>query len=122
MKKLLLISLLITASCNEKLHDSYRGYVYNLKKEPLSGVIVCADVVNLECTKTNKNGCFLLKRGSQNFVDDLIFVKDGYITDSLETVYYKRGHGTIYLFLTNRSDTLFMEETKQITLPNNGYK
>ena len=116
MEKLLILILLLNTSCNEKLHDSYRGYVYNLKNEPLHGVIVCADIADHECTKTNKDGYFLLKRGSQTFVDDLIFVKDGYITDSLETVYYNRGHGIISLFLTNRSHTLFMRKQKNSSL------
>ncbi len=93
-----------------------------MNKEPLSGVKVYANRIPSEYTYTQKDGYFSLKRGSLTFIDDLIFEKEGYLTDSLETVYYNRGNGTIYLFLTNRSDTLFMKETKQITLPNNSYK
>ncbi len=112
MKKIIIIILFTTMGCKEKLSENYRGYVFNLKKEPLHGVKVYADGVPLEFTYTQKNGYFSLDRGSLTFVDDLIFEKEGYVTDSLETVRYIRGHETIYLFLTNRSDTLFMKSIK----------
>ncbi|WP_407264566.1 hypothetical protein [Tenacibaculum maritimum] len=122
MKRLLIIIFFMVVGCKEKLSDTYRGYVFNLKKEPIQNVKIYERRDSTKYVFTKKNGYFLLKPRSLNFIDDLIFAKNGYITDSLETVYYRRGHGTIYLFLRQRSDTLFMEETKQITLPNNGYK
>lgn len=110
MRKSLIIILLIITSCNEKLSENYRGYVYSLEKKPLNNVKVYPDRISSEYTYTQKDGFFSLKRGSLTFLDNLIFEKDGYITDSLETVYYHRGHGTIYLFLTTQSDTLFMRK------------
>ncbi|MCD8440849.1 hypothetical protein [Tenacibaculum finnmarkense] len=118
MKKLLIIILFIATGCKEKLSENYRGYVFNLKKEPLSNVKVYERRDSTKYVYTKKNGYFLLKPRSLTFVDDLIFIKEGYVTDSLETVYYNRGQGTISLFLRQRSDTLFMKEIKQITLPN----
>ncbi len=114
MKKLLIIILLIITGCSEKLSENYRGYIYNSKKEPLHNVKVHEWYNPVKYVYTDKNGYFLLKPRSLGFVDNLVFEKKGYITDSLVTVYYHKGHGTIYLFLTNQPDTLFMKEIKKM--------
>ncbi|WP_299709704.1 hypothetical protein [uncultured Tenacibaculum sp.] len=119
MKNLLLSILLITVSCDKELNNTYKGYVFNIKKEPLNKVKIYTFRFPKLYTYTNENGYFSLEKRSLNFIDDLVFVKNGYTTDTLNTVFYHRGHGTIYLFLTNRSDTLFMKEVKQETFLNN---
>ncbi len=113
MKKLAIIILLIITSCKEKqeLSDHYRGYVYNLKREPLGGVKVYAFGYPSQYTHTQKNGYFLLGRRNQGFVDNLIFEKKGYIKDTVAS-YSANRRGDRTHFLTQQSDTLIMEVAK----------
>ncbi|CAA0159945.1 hypothetical protein [Tenacibaculum maritimum] len=122
MKRLLIIIFFIAISCKEELSDNYRGYVFNLKKEPIQNVKIYERRDSTKYVFTKKNGYFSLKPRSLNFVDDLIFEKEGYITDTVYSYSATRKRNKTH-FLTNRSDTLFIEEIKPIMLPNkDGYK
>lgn len=112
MKKLLVIIFFITISCKEKLSDNYRGYVFNLKKESLHNVKVYEQRDSTKYTYTDENGYFLLPPRSLTFVDDLIFEKKGYITDTVNSYSQRIGARPVTLFLTQRSDTLFMRKIK----------
>lgn len=104
-----MIILIVNISCSGRLHEKYRGYVYSLKKEPLHNVKVYEWTNPTEHVCTQKNGYFLLNPRSLNFVDDLIFEKEGYVTDTVYS-YSANRRGDKTHFLTNRSDTVFMKK------------
>ncbi|MBL3657557.1 carboxypeptidase-like regulatory domain-containing protein [Fulvivirga sediminis] len=110
--KLIIIVLITATSCEQKLSDHYRGYVFNYNNEPLSGVKVSVDGFPSKYTHTNKKGYFSLKRRSSTFVDDLIFEKNGYNTDTVYSFFANRRRDKTH-FLEQRSDTLFMKKLNE---------
>ncbi|MBL3657555.1 peptidase associated/transthyretin-like domain-containing protein [Fulvivirga sediminis] len=109
--KLIIVALITATSCEQKLSDHYRGYVFNYNNEPLSGVKVYAIGFPSKYTHTNKKGYFSLQRRSSTFVDDLIFEKIRYNTDTVYSFFANRRRDKTH-FLEQRSDTLFMKEIK----------
>jgi hypothetical protein len=84
---------------------SYNGYVYDYdKKKPIEGVIV-NDYINNVKTITDSKGYFSLKGNSQ-ISSVIIFKKNGYIEDTIESIQIHNGESMeerfkgekIYLF------------------------
>ena len=95
------------SSCESRISE-YEGYIYH-GKVPLDSVFIKENTKDSpNSTITNRDGYFKFKKSTKGFVPDLIFVKEGYKTD---TVVLTRGlnlQGPYHLFLREESDTLKM--------------
>lgn len=90
--------LFLLFSCKPRVNNFYQGKVIDQSDKPLEGVIVTEDDRNGKQTKTNKNGYFKLDR-SPDWLGRLIFIKDGYQTDTIATVWHQAGETTEYNFI-----------------------
>ncbi|WP_101690322.1 carboxypeptidase-like regulatory domain-containing protein [Dysgonomonas massiliensis] len=92
----ILLSVLIAISCkNSKLRDHYSGFVVDEAGAPISGVLV-REYFSIENSDTTDNlGYFKIKR-IDNTLEDLIFSKKGYRTDTVRTVWLMHGEKEIY--------------------------
>ncbi len=119
MKKIIFTFLLTTyfVSCKEKTLNHYHGVVVDSNSIPLSGVLVKTRYSKPEITTTNENGYFKLVK-SPNTITSLIFSKEGYLTDTIKSVYAHGGENIDYRFINKEIDTIPL---RKITLPNNGY-
>lgn len=111
MKKTIeIIILLLMTSCSDSPKESYEGYVYE-NNIPLSNVLIIEDGVNQNNkTVSNNKGYFKLKRSSENFIRDLIFVKDKYKTDTVKLVRGRNSPPIYFLFLRNEKDTIYLKK------------
>lgn len=110
MKNLLLIVLLfLTTSCKQELCDCYHGYVFDENKKPIHNVNVYEEAELSNSTYTNKDGYFKLSRDS--FIANLVFKKDGFKADTISPYIEFRGKDKT-IFITKKSDTLFMKKMK----------
>ncbi len=113
MKILVLSIILFTiTSCSTK-PAFYRGYVY-YENKPLKNVTVKKMYDDEFSTKTDSNGYFLLQK-EPNSLRSLIFEKQGFITDTIPSVWTQNGEKVKYTFLNKYSDTITL---RKITLPN----
>ncbi len=90
------VLVLLVASCkNSKLRDHYSGFVVDEAGVPISGVWVraCFSVENSDTT--NHIGYFKIKR-ADNTLEDLIFSKKDYRTDTVDMVWLVQGEKEIY--------------------------
>lgn len=108
---LLPVSLLIINSCITK-PKFYRGYVFYDKK-PLANVIVKKENCN-NLTLTDSTGFFKLPKKS-NSIRSLIFTKNGFVTDTIPSVWTQHGEKVNYTFLNKTLDTIIL---RKISLPN----
>lgn len=106
--------------------EYFNGIVVNPKKNALSGVnvvgIVKKDSFNLRTTITNADGYFKIwdpKFDQLNIEEgaNLIFSKEGYISDTLETTQpapeYKK-YPNNYFFIHEEPDTLILKEASAL--------
>ena len=118
MKNLIFACLLIcVVSCDEKSLNYYHGVVVDNNSIPISNVLVKTEYLKTEPTITNENGYFKLVK-SPNTLTSLIFYKEGYLTDTISSVYSHGGETLDYRFINKKIDTVPL---KKITLPNNLY-
>lgn len=103
--------LLMLINC-KNYTKNYHGYVYNTDKLPVNGVIVKENNTSLITTTTDKNGYFVLSKSS-NSIKDLIFSKVGYENDTVQTVWSQHGEKLEYVFVTSKSDTIFLKRIKK---------
>ncbi|MDX8552610.1 hypothetical protein MK851_03105 [Tenacibaculum sp. 1B UA] len=107
MKNVLLIALLLlTVSCKQELCDCYHGYVFDESKELINNVQIIESSSYSQHTYSKSDGYFYLNRKA-NFISELIFVKEGYISDTIPP-YTANRRGDKSLFV-HRKDTLFMK-------------
>lgn len=107
MKNVLLLTLLLsTVSCKQELCNCYHGYVFDENKEPIHNVKVYEEAAKSNSTYTDKEGYFKLDRDS--FIADLVFKKEGFEIDTIIPYIEFRG-GDKTIFITKKSDTLFMK-------------
>jgi len=109
MKNIIYLILLALISCNDT-NNFYQGRVTDENNNPLVGVIVAEDRIEKH-VKTDKNGYFKLDR-SPNWLGNLIFVKEGYKTDTLPTVWHQVGETTEYDFIKNDTTIVRLKLTK----------
>lgn len=103
MKNILYTHLLfLLFSCKTKVNDYYQGIVLDQNDKPLERVIVTEEDRNEKQTTTDKNGYFKLDR-SRDWLGRLIFIKEGYETDTISSVWHQAGETTEYKFI--ESDT-----------------
>lgn len=98
MKKYLFIFLFIFLNCNSE-NDYYFGRVLDENNNPIKNAIVTVDIFE-EKTKTNNKGYFKLKRNS-GWLGNLIFQKEGYLTDTIPIVWSQHGETLNYNFIEN---------------------
>ncbi|MEZ0128541.1 hypothetical protein AB9T88_01490 [Flavobacterium sp. LBUM151] len=113
IKKITTIIILLIVSCSESPKKYYEGYIYD-DKLPLDNVLIIEEGIN----KNNKaisdsKGYFKLKRSSESFIRDLIFIKERYKTDTIKLVRGKNSPPIYFLFLRSESDTLRMEKIER---------
>ena len=96
MKNIYYILILTLYSCNS-VNNFYQGRVIDEKNNPIEGVIVAEDHIEKH-TKTDKDGYFKLDR-SPDWLGRLIFIKEGYKTDTIPTVWHQGEETTEYNFI-----------------------
>lgn len=107
----ILLSVLIAISCkNSKLRDHYSGFIVDEAGVPISGVLV-REYFSVENSDTTDNlGYFKIKR-TDDTLDDLIFSKKGYRTDTVKTVWLMHGEKEMYSdSITSNSSKWVMRE------------
>lgn len=91
-----IISAFTFCSCNGP-NEFYQGKVVDEHDNPIEGVIVAEDNIEKQ-TRTNKDGYFKLRR-SPEWLGDLIFIKEGYKTDTVPSVWHHAGETIEYNFV-----------------------
>ncbi|MGE8302304.1 MAG: carboxypeptidase-like regulatory domain-containing protein [Sphingobacterium paramultivorum] len=99
MKNILyLLVLFLLFSCKTKVNNFYQGIVLDQIDKPLEGVTVTEEGRNEKQTITDKNGYFKLDRSS-DWLGRLIFIKEGFETDTIPSVWHQAGETTEYNFI-----------------------
>lgn len=109
MKKILVLILLFTFNygCFNK-KQYYHGYVLDDKKRPIENVKVMEDNIYPFSTVTDSSGYFRLYK-RPDLLSNLIFLKKGYLTDTIKTVRSVSGEKMESVFLNNKADTIQLE-------------
>ncbi|MCF6350466.1 MAG: carboxypeptidase-like regulatory domain-containing protein [Flavobacteriaceae bacterium] len=108
MKKIIFIYLFIYLSSCKTTTGYYHGYVLDKKTNPISNVKVSEYHKIHLSTITDSTGYFRLYH-SPNFVSNLIFYKEGYQTDTIQTR-WNRYDGLGQRFLNKIPDTLIIQK------------
>ncbi len=105
---LLLVFLIV--GCKSK-QSFYHGYVFH-NENPVVGVEVKDNLRIQNSTYTDSTGYFkLIKR--RDMISDLIFTKNGYISDTVKTVWIQSGEREMKRFLNKDADTLYLFKRNQ---------
>jgi len=84
-----------------------------LQEKPINRVFVKENFSqNFKSTFSNENGYFKIENNSES-TGDLIFICDGYKTDTIVTVWSQHGENLKYRFIKKESDTLYMQRIKK---------
>ncbi len=105
MKKFILILIFFTISC--KPSENYHGITVNEKKQPLTDVRVTEDNIGKKYVLTDSTGYFRLEK-NPNTVSRLIFEKNGFETDTVQTV-WNRYNTSGKRFLSKKPDTIVLK-------------
>lgn len=97
-----------------KLQKCYSGYVYDeTSRKPINRVFVKENFSqNFKSTFSNEKGYFKIENNLES-IGDLIFICDGYKTDTIVTVWSQHGENLKYRFIRKESDTLYMQRIKK---------
>lgn len=111
MKKVILAPIFFVLINCTKLQNCYTGYVYDeTSKKPLNKVFIKENFKkNSKSTFTNEKGYFKIDNKSES-VGNLIFILNGYKTDTIITIWSQHGEILKYRFVGKESDTLFMRK------------
>ena len=109
MKKYLFIFLFIFLNCNSE-NDYYFGKVLGENNNPIENAIVTEDNFE-EKSKTNEKGYFKLKR-NPDWLGNLIFFKEGYITDTIPSFWHQHGKTIQYNFIEDDTTVLRLKRIK----------
>lgn len=106
MKNLIFTCLLIyLVSCDEKSLNYYHGVVVDGNSIPISGVLIKTRYIKPDVTVTDENGYFRLSK-LPNTITSLVFSKEGYMTDTISSVYAHGGETLDYRFINKQIDTI----------------
>lgn len=113
MKKIILIPIFFVFISCTKSQNCYTGYVYDeTSKKTLNKVFIKENFKeNSKSTFTNEKGYFKIDNESES-VGNLIFILNGYKTDTIQTIWSQHGETLKYRFVGKRADTLFMRKSK----------
>ena len=106
----LVLVFTLLACCNET-NDFYQGVVLDENSLPLENVRVFEEFDIESMTKTNKCGHFKLERPNDRLLR-LVFVKEGYKTDTIPVVWSQHGESLNYRFLENDSSLVRLKKKK----------
>ncbi|MFC4212959.1 carboxypeptidase-like regulatory domain-containing protein [Pedobacter lithocola] len=109
MRYFLYFMLLLFFSC-KTTNNFYQGRVIDEQNKAIEFVIVAEESGNRN-TKTDKNGYFKLDR-NRNVLEDLIFSKSGYVTDTIPTVWHQSGETTEYNFIEKETSVVRLKAAK----------
>jgi hypothetical protein len=112
MKSIYQLSFLLLISCNS-VNNFYQGRVVDENGKALENVIVAEDVITKQ-TKTDKKGYFKLNR-SPDWLGNLIFIKEGFLSDTIPTVYHQNGETTEYDFIKKDTTLVRLRSIKNAT-------
>ncbi|MCF6351228.1 MAG: hypothetical protein L3J23_09425 [Flavobacteriaceae bacterium] len=76
----------------------------------MSNVIVKEMLKNSQFTISDKKGYFKLHK-SPNVISDLIFFKEGYIKDTISTVWFQYGETQETRFVNKTPDTIVLKKS-----------
>ncbi|MBL3657554.1 hypothetical protein [Fulvivirga sediminis] len=103
-----LFLLLCLCSCKVN-RDFYWGYVYYDQK-PLTDVTVKTNSDNVvDSVQTDAIGFFKLAKQPHS-AQPLIFKKEGFITDTIPSIWYQHGEKVMYTFLNQQPDTVLLRK------------
>lgn len=105
------LSLFLLVSCKPAVNNFYQGRVVDQSNKPLEGVIVNEEDRKEKQTTTDKNGYFKLDR-SPDWLGRLIFIKDGYETDTIASVWHQAGETTEYNFIEKDTTIVRLKATE----------
>ncbi len=105
-KKIAIVVLLIFASCKSK-SNFYQGFAFYNNK-PVSNVVIKEENATAKSVKTDNKGYFKLIK-DPCCISKLIFIKEGFKTDTIRTIYPQNGERIQYRFLNKKNDTLFLK-------------
>jgi len=104
MKRYLFMLFFFVIGC-KTINEYYQGYIYDCSYKPIEKAKVTENLVVKKITFTDKSGYFKLQR-SKGIIADIIIEKEGYITDTIQTVWTHAGESLDYTFLTKEKDTV----------------
>ena len=110
MKKIVIVSILLALcfSCNNQA-TYYHGYVLDDEMKPIYNVKVIEDSGAPLSTITDSTGYFRLYK-NPDWLSNLIFLKEGYVTDTIRTVWTQSGEIIEYTFLNQKADTVRLKK------------
>lgn len=109
MKSLYVITCVLFFSCTST-NPYYQGRVIDEKAYPIEGAIV-TELYQKKAAATDKNGYFKLSKHA-NWIDDLVFTKPGYETDTIPSVWHQGGETTRYNFITNDTRVVVLRKIR----------
>lgn len=101
--------LFVLLACEQKTNDFYQGLVLDESGRPIENVMVFEEYGKENRTKTDNKGYFKFNR-TPDWLLRLVFVKEGYKTDTIPTV-WAHGEQLHYQFVTN--DTTLVRLKKE---------
>lgn len=115
MKNLLLILLIFITACSRP-KDFYSGIVLDKNQIPIENVLIMEDD-STNTTFTDKSGYFKLKR-NPTWLGNIIFIKEGYLTDTIPSVWHQAGETTEYNFLNDDTTVVTLKPIKKLAKHN----
>ena len=103
--------IFVLFACGQKTNDFYQGVVLDENNLPLENVRVFEEFDIENIASTNKRGHFKLNR-SNDILARLVFVKEGYKTDTIPVVWSQHGERLNYQFLQNDSTLVRLKKKK----------
>ncbi|WP_300670348.1 carboxypeptidase-like regulatory domain-containing protein [Soonwooa sp.] len=112
MRKIFYLTFsLLLASCSQ-VNNFYQGRVVDENGKALENVIVAEDVITKQ-TKTDKTGYFKLNR-TPDWLGNLIFIKEGFVTDTIPSVYHQNGETTKYDFIKKDTTRVTLRRVEDV--------
>ncbi|KAA2218819.1 carboxypeptidase regulatory-like domain-containing protein [Maribacter flavus] len=102
---------LLLISCGSKPNDFYQGLVMDKNGNLIENVSIFEEYDTENRLKTNKKGYFKLNRTSDR-IQSLVFVKEGFKTDTIPTVWAQHGEKLNYQFIKNDTTVVRLKTVK----------
>lgn len=88
----------------------YHGRVIDENQNPVAGVRVF-EMYREHSVETDKNGYFRISK-SPDWIDDLVFRKSGYLTDTIASVWHQHGETTEYNFINKDTTVVTLQAAR----------
>ncbi|MCW8313754.1 carboxypeptidase-like regulatory domain-containing protein [Sphingobacterium thalpophilum] len=103
--------LLLLFSCRTGVNNFYQGRVLDGNDQPLEGVTVIEENGKGKQVRTDKSGYFKLDR-SPDWLGRLIFMKQGYRTDTIPSVWRQSGEAIGYNFVEDDTTIVRLKDAE----------